>query len=239
MSALSNREHLSDRKQEVGWLEDILKTEFFAVIKKSCGESVEKYWLTGVLPAFCHGISPLSATQLISFEEQYNSLCGFTEMDVEAIIKRTLSEDEQRLAMSDIKSWYSGYRFSHSIGSKPITGMFNPQQVFVYLQKMISGSLERPHRGEGNSVQSATVLSVMGEPGIVTFHHLMDLLYSKKTTNVLTELSYRELMQKWSEDKTYYLLFYLGILTFDKDSGYLSVPNRCMHQLVSPKVSCF
>src|SRR5437764_1377897 len=130
MSALSNREHLSDRKQEVGWLEDILKTEFFAVIKKSCGESVEKYWLTGVL-------------------------------------------------------------------------------------------------------------SVMGEPGIVTFHHLMDLLYSKKTTNVLTELSYRELMQKWSEDKTYYLLFYLGILTFDKDSGYLSVPNRCMHQLVSPKVSCF
>ena len=88
MSALDDREHLSDRKQEIKWLTGILYAEFFAVIKGSCGTAVDKYWITGVLPAFRDGISPLSAMDIISFDKQYNSLCGFTENDVKAIVER-------------------------------------------------------------------------------------------------------------------------------------------------------
>jgi hypothetical protein len=87
---------LLESKQAIRWLE-VLKSEFFAVIKKSCGVSVAKYWLTGVLPAFRDGISPLTATNVISFNEQYHSLCGLTQEDVNAIVKQALLKNERAL----------------------------------------------------------------------------------------------------------------------------------------------
>ena len=242
MSALDDREHLSDRKQEIKWLTGILYAEFFAVIKGSCGAAVEKYWITGVLSAFRDGISPLSAMDIISFDKQYNSLCGFTENDVKAIVERALrhsSKDEQTRVLNALRVCYNGYKFSRHTGSE-IPAMYNPQLVFVHLRKMISHSVNLPYIDEANAVHSTTVLSAVSETGTVTSRHLLDILFSKQKSLVLTELSYPELMQESrSEDKTFSLLYYLGILTLDKDVGYLRVPNTCMQQLVSPKMSCF
>jgi hypothetical protein len=117
-SALSIRENLSERKSEIEWLEYVLKAEFFGVIKRACGESVQKYWLTGVLPAFWDGISPPTATCVISFDSQYQSLCGFTQEDVKAIVSRALHhfpEKEQDLALTALKRWYNGYKFCPAV----------------------------------------------------------------------------------------------------------------------------
>jgi len=61
MSALGDRDRLSARKEEIDWLEIVLKSEFFGVIKAFCGNPVAKYWLTGVLPAFRDGIMSLDS----------------------------------------------------------------------------------------------------------------------------------------------------------------------------------
>src|SRR5438552_2162348 len=163
MSALGDRKHLLDRKQEIKWVEGILKPEFFGVIKRFCGTAVAKYWLTGVLPAFRDGISPLSATRVISFDEEYSSLCGFTEKDVKAIIERALShcsKNDQEKILINLKNWYNGYKFSPARNdSHDIPSMYNPQLVFVHLQKMISHSEQWHHSDEANAVHSATVLS--------------------------------------------------------------------------------
>jgi len=243
MSALGNRDRLSARKEEIDWLEIVLKSEFFGVIKAFCGNPVAKYWLTGVLPAFCDGISPLTATQVISFDKQYQSLCGFTQEDVDAIVTRAMrrfSESERNITLTSLKYWYNGYKFNRSSSGSETPIVYNPQLVFVHLQMIMSRSTRMPHVEEANAIHSATVLSTMVEAGAITVQHLMDMLLTKKAKGrVLPELSYLELMQKGrSEDATWSLLYYLGIVTFDKDSGYLCVPNFCMVYLVSPRM-CF
>jgi hypothetical protein len=130
----------SERRHEIQWVENILKPQFFGVIKRRCGESVGKYWVTGVLPAFRDGISPLTATRVISFDEKYQSLCGFTQKDVDAIVSRALHhfpEDERILALKSLKMWYNGYKFCSSGAEIPL--LYNPQLVFVHLERWSHG----------------------------------------------------------------------------------------------------
>jgi hypothetical protein len=82
------------------------------------------------------------------------------------------------------------------------------------------------------------VLSAIGETGNVTIHHLMDMLSVKTNrarASVSSELSYLELTQEGrSAQATWSLLYYLGIVTHHRDSGYLRIPNVSMGRLVSP-----
>jgi hypothetical protein len=231
---------LPESKQAIRWLEVLLKAEFFAVIKKSCGESVAKYWLTGVLPAFRDGISPLTATQVISFDERYYSLCGLTQNDVNAIVERALPKGARVYTLNSLRRWYSGYMFSPAASSSESPTVYNPQLVFVHLRNVISNEVPPSYTDEANAVHTATVLSVVGEKGRVTISDLTNMLYANVTACILRELSFVELMQEQRpRDATWSLLYYLGIVTFSKDScrppgtWSLCVPNVTMVYLVS------
>jgi Predicted AAA-ATPase len=228
-------------------LETLLKSEFFAVIKESCGSSVAKYWLTGVLPAFRDGISPLTATRVISFNERYHSLCGLTQENVNAIVKRALPESKQAHTLDSLKRWYNGYMFSFtSSGSENLT-LYNPRLVFDHLQAAISDEISSSHIDEANATHTATVLSVVGETGPVAINDLINMLYSKVNARVLRELSFVELTREQEmrpRDVTWSLLYYLGIVTFCESAGCpqgmqsLRVPNGSMVHLVSPRTLC-
>jgi hypothetical protein len=252
MAALSDRTYLPEEKQTIKSLEVLLKSEFFAVMKQACGKSVEKYWLTGVLPAFRDGISPLTSTTIISFHERYQSLCGFTQGDVKAIITRALRDFpgiDPVHTLNSIKRWYNGYLFSPtSSGSEDLT-LYNPQLVFVHLYNTLSGPAPTSYIDEANAVHTSTILSVVGENGPVTIHNLIDMAFSKATVRarILSELSFAELMKEEilrTEDVTWSLLYYLGIVTFYKDSDCpkgtdsLRAPNVTMVRLVSPRMAC-
>lgn len=65
---------------------DLFKSQFFSIIKNAVSEHIIiKYWLTGVLPAFRDGISPLTALNIISFQPQCHRLCGLTDAEVQSI----------------------------------------------------------------------------------------------------------------------------------------------------------
>lgn len=229
-------------KQAIRWLADLLKPEFFAVIKEFCGKSVKKYWLTGVLPAFRDGSSPLTATEVISFRPQYQSLCGFTQEDVNAIVTRALPESERASALDSLKRWYNGYMFSPHRPENPT--LYNPQQVFVYLRNFMSGSVPLSYTDHANTVHTRRVLSIVGEIGPVTIYTLVSMLSTKASANILSEISFFELMQEhemstW--DMTWSLLYYQGIVVFCEESDYqkerahrLRVPNDAMDHAVSP-----
>jgi hypothetical protein len=104
MAALSDRKRLSEKNEVIGCLEELIKSEFLGIIKESCGTSVAKYWLTGVLPAFRDGVSSLTATELISSDERYQSLCGLTQEDVNAIVTRALPEDRRPSTLDSLKT---------------------------------------------------------------------------------------------------------------------------------------
>jgi len=244
MDALSDPACLLESKQVIKHLEHILKSEFFGVIKQFSGSAVEKYWLTGVLPAFRDGISPLTATQLISFDQRYQSLCGLTQEDVDAIVTRTLRdlpESDPARILDSLKRWYNGYRFGLASPRSVDSTLYNPQLVFVHLRNVISAQPPLSYIGEANAIHTATVLSAVGETGPVTIHNLLDTLFcSKVEGKILKELSFAELTQDLkirSSNVTWSLLYYLGVVTLHEHSGYLCVPNRSMVELVSPRMS--
>ena len=231
-----------ENKQVLRQLADLLKSEFFAVIKEFCGKSVGKYWLTGVIPAFRDGLSPLAATEVISFKPQYQSLCGFTQEDVNAIVTRALPESERATALDFLKRWYNGYMFSPHGPDNPT--LYNPQHVFFYLQDFISGSMSLSCTDEADAVHTRKALSIVGEISPVMIYDLVGMLSTKASANILTELSFVELMQEYkvlSWDMAWSLLYYLGIVTFCEASDYqkwgahsLRVPNDGMDHVVSP-----
>jgi hypothetical protein len=242
MTALEKRERLAESQQAISQLAELLKHEFFAVIKEVCGKSVKKYWLTGVLPAFRDGISPLTATEVISFDQEYQSLCGLTQEDVNAIVTRALPESERASTLDTLKRWYNGYMFSPHCAKNPT--LYNPQQVFVHLRKTIFGSAPLNYTDEANAVHTAKVLSLVRETGPVTIYDLVSMLSTKASANIMSELSFIELMEEHerrSSNITWSLLYYIGVVTFcegseDQERGRhsLRVPNDSMDHLVSP-----
>jgi predicted AAA-ATPase len=182
-------------QEAIRWLADLLKHGFFATIKIHCGLSVEKYWITGVLPAFRDGISPLTATRIISSYPRYQSLCGFTQEDVNAVVMRALPEAMQASTLDYLKRWYNGYMFScTAYGSKSPT-LYNPQQVFTYLEHIISGSEPPARTDEANAVHTGKILSLVSETGPVTIYDLVSMLSTKASAKVVPEFSFLELMQ--------------------------------------------
>ena len=204
-----------------------------------------KYWLTGVLPAFRDGISPLTATKVISGHEEYQSLCGLTQKDVDAIVKRALRglpESELAFTLDCLKSWYNGYIFSSILSSDETTALYNPQLVFSHLDDIIAGRPPMSYLEEANAVHTSTILSAVGETGPVTVHDLIGMLGPNANlpiAHIMTELSFDELLleqEKRPKNATWSLLYYLGVVTFCKGStnfSRLRVPNCTMVHLVS------
>ncbi|KIX00089.1 uncharacterized protein Z518_10226 [Rhinocladiella mackenziei CBS 650.93] len=246
MSALRNRTRLPERAQVIDYLEDILKSQFFAVMKKASDRIVAKYWLTGVLPAFRDGISPLTATQVLSFDSRYRSMCGLTHEDVETIVTRALRdlpEIEPARILDSLRQWCNGYRFSAAFSHSKDSTLYNPQLVFVYLRNIMSGQPPLFYNEEPNTVRISTVLSTVGETGPVTIRNLLEMLFrSNVQGKISTELSFAELTQDpiiRPSDVTWSLLYCLGVVTFHEHLGYLRAPNRSMVELITERIRAY
>jgi hypothetical protein len=217
-------------------VEDLFKTQFFAVMKRAMGVVVRKYWLTGVLPAFRDGISPLSATTLISKLPQYHGLCGLTKEEVDAIAMKYLASTHNRdgimSAVGLMKTWYNGYLFGHGQSLK-ISRLFNPQLVFTHLRAISLNSAWLNPREEANGTHSAIVLSAITGRNI-TSSDLLPLLEGNLDVTIMNEFGPREL-QRLSEDRnlTWSLLYYLGVVTLNDENSSLRLPNATMRFLVS------
>jgi hypothetical protein len=228
----ANDEH-RNRFDEVA---DVFKTQFFAVMKKAMGVVVRKYWLTGVLPAFRDGISPLSATAIISKLPQYHGLCGFTREEVDAIAAKYLasthSPDQIKSAVRLMKAWYNGYLFGHG-QSLEISRLFNPQLVFTHLRAISLKSAWLNPREEANGTHSAIVLSAMGGRDIAS-SDLLSVLNNNLDVTILNEFGPSEL-QRLGQDRqlTWSFLYYLGVVTHNDESSSFRLPNATMRFIVS------
>jgi hypothetical protein len=208
-------------------------------MKRATGVVVRKYWLTGVLPAFRDGISPLSATSVISNLPQYHGLCGFTKEEVDAIavkyLASTHSLDEIRGALLLMKRWYNGYMFctpNHARSLRP-SPLFNPQLVFTHLRAIsLKGAWLNP-REEVNGTHSAIVLAAISGRNI-TSSDLIPVLANRLDVTILDGFGALELRGLGQDyNLTWSLLYYLGVVTHNIDNSLLRLPNATMRFLVS------
>ena len=91
-----------DRKRLMD-AENFFGVKFFSVLKEGCGSSgnapavSSKYFITGVLPAFRRGMSPLQDARLVSNNLELHGICGFTEDEVRTIVRHYLRQDGKEL----------------------------------------------------------------------------------------------------------------------------------------------
>jgi len=151
-----------------------LKSQFFGVIKNAVSqEIVVKYWLTGVLPAFRDGISPLTAVNIISNKTEYHGLCGLTADEVQTITQAYLgprsTPDEISKATDTLRKWYNGYQFSSSTLCE---GLYNPQLVFTHLRHLRKDKRDEQGfepKDEIEAIHTEKVLNAIPNEGETSF----------------------------------------------------------------------
>jgi hypothetical protein len=210
------------------------KTQLFSVLKSACSDVVEKYWLTGVLPVFRDGISPLSQTVIISRMEYFNSCCGLTEDEVRIItsdyLTSTHADDDISTVIQDMKMWYGGYRFCPPTSASSV--LYNPHAVFAHLSAVGLGS--RP-QDQFSSTHSDNALKAISKRGDVSVDDFLPLLSSELGTEMATAFGVDDVQQVGHRASiTWGLLYHYGVITQSEKDGFLVIPNRSMRILVCP-----
>jgi len=208
-----------------------LATNFFTVIKQAAARGVvQKYWLTGVLPVFRNGISPLSAAFPISSLPEYHGLCGLMDDEVRSIAKAYLGDSPELEAhLAEIKRWFNGYSFCKPSGAT--VTLYNPHQVFTHLQYFDSNHHLHTIGDEISATHSSRVLdSIRNTNPNPDF--FVDALYNNLPDDTMPDVTAVDLELGKKNNLTLTLLYYSGVLTFHS-SGKLGTPNATMQRFVS------
>ena len=118
-------------------------TAFYTVLKDA-DPWLQFVFITGVTKFAQMGIfSNLNQLNDISFDLDYNTLCGMTRTEIEDTFEPELEVMAQKLKLSreslmeKMTRWYDGYRFT---GEEEFTPMYNPFSVLNALMKRNFGS---------------------------------------------------------------------------------------------------
>ena len=126
-------ENARQRSIEVADIELFFKGALFSLLKETNGTCISKYFLTGVLPAFRSGMSPLTATPMTSESPEFQGICGLTDQQVKLLAKTFLGLDDSNPALDSIcwtmKKYYNGYYFANS-SDHGLELRYNPELVY-------------------------------------------------------------------------------------------------------------
>ena len=113
--------------------------DFFATLKAGTASgNLERLFITGVSPVTMDDVtSGFNIGTNISFDATYNPMVGFTETEVEALVK-TYREcgvltKEHDAVMAVMREWYNGYRFAEDADED----VYNTDMVLYYLDHSI------------------------------------------------------------------------------------------------------
>ncbi|KAF8545122.1 hypothetical protein BDD12DRAFT_872046 [Trichophaea hybrida] len=247
------------RIAKVNAIENFFKQNLFAIFKEAVGDGpigcVSKYLLTGVLPAFRSGMSPLTATNIISGSPKYHGICGFTEKQVETITRAYLdqssgdlnkdssSQDQSSLEQDTsgtcwaMKRYYNGYSFT-TLGDEE--RLYNPLLVHYYLSTIKEGEVVA-NPEESPAVHTVNLLKSIADTGRFSSGDIVDLMMTGSllaTGSVQKEFGFIDVMQQAGKDRnaTLSLLFHLGVLTHAGKPGQLRIPNEVMKMNVLNRI---
>jgi hypothetical protein len=164
---------------------------------------------------------------MVSLDRNLHGMCGFTEVEVKAIVKKYLRKNDQEMEpiVQSMRKLYNGYLFSASSDGSNPDSLYNPHLVFHYLCNFQnSGFVAKPE--ESTALYSTAILGSISNVGEFSVEDLLKLTITRsEKSKITTEFGYSELLAIGKDKEiTWSLLFYLGILTLGPD-GSLQVPN--------------
>ncbi|KAF8536803.1 hypothetical protein BDD12DRAFT_807480 [Trichophaea hybrida] len=233
------------RMAKVNAIENFLKQNLFATFKEAFGDGpigcVSKYFLTGVLPAFRSGMSPLTTTTIISGWSEYHGICGFTEKQVETITRAYLDQSSIEYGTSGtcwaMKRYYNGYSFANPGDEERL---YNPLLVHYYLSTIKKGKVVA-NPEESPAVHTVNLLKSIADTGSFSADDIVELMMTGSlpaTGSIQKEFGFIDVMQQADKDRnsTLSLLFHLGVLTHADKSNQLRIPNEVMKMNVLNRI---
>ena len=113
--------------------------DFFATVKTGTESGcLERLFITGVSPVTMDDVtSGFNIGTNISFDAAYNQMVGFTEEEVEGLVRMYADlgvlDRERGAALEVMREWYNGYRFAKDAADD----MYNTNMVLYYLKHSI------------------------------------------------------------------------------------------------------
>jgi hypothetical protein len=219
----------------------LLKT-LFKAIKASASDSLfDRTFITGVSPVVMSDItSGYNIAENIYPEPEFNDICGFTENEIEKILKTIadeceIKEAEAKEALDMMRSYYNGYTFSHEAGSY----IYNPT-LALYFLKNFHKRCKYPRKMLDSNL-AADEAKMRYISGITKGRQLLLDIVTGDKSIVISELEDRfgieQMLSDESKDITFMtsFLYYFGILTIEGESPagklILKVPNLVTRKL--------
>ncbi len=200
--------------------------KFYEIIKQGAQSVIDKIFITGVSPITLDGFtSGFNIAANVTTRALFNEMMGFTEKDIDFIIKELQLEDLDR---ETIRKYYNGYKFSEYAEKR----VYNSDMILYYF-KEIQYSKKGPEKILDTNITT-------------DYRKLRNILEnSQEYPNILERILFvdeigveltREfnLEKKMSRDDMISLLFYLGFLTIKRaslENLFLTVPNFAIRTL--------
>ena len=197
-----------------------LVRDFYETLKIGASEVVDRIFITGISPVMLDNlISGFNIAAILTVEERYNSMMGFTHTEVEWLMDETgVSRD---LITVDMESYYNGYLFNKDATDR----IYNPSMMLYFFSQIIDnrkvpesiidpnlkmdyGRLQRLIRHEANRDMLLQIVKDGGVVSTIQTAFPIDIIHDN--------------------EQFVSLLFYMGLLTIDKpDFGKvrLCIPN--------------
>jgi hypothetical protein len=218
--------------------EGLFKTVFKAV-KAAAGQGLDRVFITGVSPVAMSDLtSGYNVATNIYLDPRFNTLCGFTEAEVKALLETVSREQAGDWSVDEalglMRTFYNGYCFS----TQRAVTVYNPTLSLYFIQSLQVHGQYPDDMLDDNLAMDRNKLEYLaermqGEPvllealddqeGIViprlsNRFGLQDLLRIREAHTVMASL-----------------LYYLGILTLEGEAGFgetrLRIPNLVVRGL--------
>jgi hypothetical protein len=208
--------------------------KFYEVIKTATQEGVvDRFFATGVAPITLDSMtSGFNIGRNISQRLDFNQMMGFTEAEVEDILRKiTVPDSEIKPMISEIRRWYNGYLF-HKNGKNRI---YNSDMVLYFATEYLN------NQSYPENLLDTNISSDYGKLGKLFklggnesgwLKTLEELLSEKDIYTQLTEQF--SFARKFTEYDFLSLLFYMGLLTIKgpyRSGIHLQIPNDVIRQL--------
>lgn len=208
--------------------------KFFEALKIGTESIVKRIFATGVSPITLDSLtSGFNIASDMTRDPRFNEMMGFTEDEVRNLVINsddTLKEAEIDILIEEMRQNYNGYLFS----SKAKKTVFNSDMVLYYLKHYEDFGIEPENLIDKNIASDYSKLGNMFELKDKTrnMEVLEEILNGEEITAVIT--AQFSLEKDFDEDDFKSLLFYLGLLTIEReDLGdvVLKVPNNVIKEL--------
>ncbi|MBI4647007.1 MAG: AAA family ATPase [Bacteroidia bacterium] len=199
---------------------------FFETIKDGIKKSVDRVYITGILPITIADMnSGFNVAQWITFEPELINMLGITESEFINLLENIYHDHNISIAKQEVKQtinqYYNGYRFSSDSEY-----VYNPMMTLFYLEKIInSGKIPKTLSDSNIRIDYNQIAFLFGnnfqkrDEVIETLARDKQIIFSSDINISFDMLDYK--------NGNYIIegLLYSGILTHSQDNMILKVPN--------------